>query len=165
MNIQFEEIQEADIPSLTRAMQRAFDHDAQVHLGEERGGPEGYDDGEFFRKWLFSYDESRGCKILLDGQVIGGFIVWIFKSQNNQLGTIFIDPDFQDQGVGTQSWKFIEAAYPDTLNWELGTPDWAVKNHYFYEQKCGFEKVGEDSVQDRDGVSFIYKKRMGEVRN
>ena len=160
MNLQFKEIREDDVPSLTHVMRQAFDHDAQIHLGEERGGPDGYDNGEFFHKWLFSYDESHGYKILLDGQAVGGFIVWIFESRHNQLGTLFVDPDIQDQGIGTQAWKFIEATYPDTLCWELGTPDWAVKNHYFYEQKCGFEKVGEDPVVDREGVSRIYQKRM-----
>lgn len=116
MNLQFKEIQEEDIPSLTDVMNRAFDHDAQIHLGEEQGGPEGYDDGDFFRKWLFSYDESHGYKILLDDQVVGGFIVWILESRENQLGTIFVDPDLQNQEIGTQAWRFIEASYPDTLS-------------------------------------------------
>ncbi|MGD1994471.1 MAG: hypothetical protein PVI59_14855, partial [Anaerolineae bacterium] len=54
----FESITEADVPELTAVMTRAFDDDAQKHLGQERGGPPGYDDGEFFRKWLFGYQES-----------------------------------------------------------------------------------------------------------
>jgi N-acetylglutamate synthase-like GNAT family acetyltransferase len=81
------------------------------------------------------------------------------------LGTIFVDPDIQDRGIGTQAWKFIEATYPDMQSWKLGTPDWTAKNHYFYEQKCGFEKGREDPVADREGVSFIYWKRMDDVRN
>ncbi len=127
MNLQFKEIQEEDIPSLTDVMKRSFDHDAQIHLGEEQGGPEGYDDGEFFRKWLFSYDESHGYKILLDDQVVGGFIVWILESRENQLGTIFVDPDLQNQEIGTQAWRFIEASYPDTLSWELAPPTGRLK--------------------------------------
>lgn len=165
MNLQFKEIQEEDIPSLTDVMKRAFDHDAQIHLGEDKGGPEGYDNGDFFRKWLFSYDESHGYKFLLDGKIVGGFIVWILESRENQLGTIFVDPDLQNQEIGTQAWRFIEASYPDTLSWELGTPNWAVNNHYFYERKCGFEKVREDSVPDRDGVSLIYQKRMDDTQS
>ena len=160
MHLLFKEIQEEDIPSLTNVMKRAFDHDAQVHLGVDQGGPDGYDNGEFFHKWLFSYDESQGYKILLDGQIVGGFIVWILESRANRLGTIFVDPDHQNRGIGTQAWNFIEASYPDTLSWELDTPDWAVKNHHYYEQKCGFEKIREVPEEDRDGVSFIYQKRM-----
>ena len=85
MNLQFKEIARDDIPTLTDVMQRAFDYDAQVHLGIERGGPDGYDDGEFFRKWLFSYDESQGYKIVLNGRIVGGFIVWVLTRQVEDL--------------------------------------------------------------------------------
>ena len=141
-------------------MRQAFDHDAQIHLGIERGGPEGYDNGEFFRRWLFSYDESHGCKILLDGQIVGGFIVWIYEHGNNALGTIFVDPACQDQGIGSRAWAFIEASYPQTKTWSLGTPGWATKNHHFYEAKCGFTKVREEAADDHEGVSFIYQKTI-----
>ena len=45
MNIIIEPTLEENIPALTKAMTRAFDHDAQIHLGVEKSGPEGYDDG------------------------------------------------------------------------------------------------------------------------
>ncbi len=76
MHLQIKEIKKDDIPSLTRVMQRAFDYDAQIHLGVERGGPDGYDNGEFFRKWLFSYNESQGYKIVLDGQIVGALSLY-----------------------------------------------------------------------------------------
>ena len=47
-SLAFEEITEDDISELTGVMTRAFDDDAQKHLGQERGGPEGYDNGDFF---------------------------------------------------------------------------------------------------------------------
>lgn len=80
-------------------MQRTFDHDAQVHLGEDQGGPDGYDNGDFFRTWLFPYQESHGYKIVLDGEILGGFIVWIFESGENRLGTIFVDPKNKIEGL------------------------------------------------------------------
>jgi len=150
----FEEITEADIPELTTVMTRAFDDDSKKHLGVEHGGPDGYNNGEFFRKWLFGYKESIGYKIMAEGKVIGGLIVWIFNHGHNSLGTIFVDPAYQDQGVATRTWQFIEATYPDTKSWTLETPTWAVKNHYFYETKCGFHKaeVREERI--------AYKKEM-----
>ena len=45
MNLQFKEIREDDVPSLTPVMQQSFDHDAQILLVEERGGPDGYEIG------------------------------------------------------------------------------------------------------------------------
>jgi GNAT superfamily N-acetyltransferase len=151
----FEEATEADIPELTAVMTRAFDDDSRKHLGKARGGPPGYDNGDFFRKWLLGYQESIGYKIIAEGKVIGGFIVWILTHGDNILGTVFVDPTYQDRGVGTRAWQWIEASYPETKSWKLETPNWATKNHYFYESKCGFQRVGTE------GDSFIYKKRDG----
>lgn len=61
------------------------------------------------------------------------------------LGTIFVDPALQDIGVGTRTWQFVEARHPETKSWRLATPDWAIKNHHFYE-KCGFCEVESDSI-------------------
>jgi GNAT superfamily N-acetyltransferase len=160
MRLTFEPITENDIPDLTRVMTRAFDHDTFKNLGREKGGPPGYDNGEFFRKWLFSYDESQGYKMLLDGWLVGGFIVWILPSRKNILGTIFVDPDHQKKGIGTRAWQFIEKTYPDTTSWTLGTPSYAVGNQYFYERKCGFRKVREEETDEHPGKTFTYEKVM-----
>lgn len=158
LELVFEEATEADIPALTGAMTRAFDDDSQKHLGKERGGPPGYDNGDFFRQWMLGYQESVGYKVVAEGKVVGGIIVWIFENGNNMVGTIFVDPAYQDRGVGSRTWRFIEATYPDTETWNLETPCWATKNHFFYEQKCGFAKVG--TTED----SFVYKKEVPQRR-
>lgn len=156
LKLAFEDFSVEDIPELTEVMTRAFDDDTQKHLGEEKGGPPGYDDGEFFQKWLFSYKESVGYKVVADGKAIGAIIVWIYDHGKNTLGNIFVDPDYQDQGVGSQIWTFIEETYPDAKSWRLDTPNWATKNHHFYEIKCGFTKI--DETED----SFVYRKEMGQ---
>jgi GNAT superfamily N-acetyltransferase len=141
--LSFEEITEQDLPELTKVMTRAFDDDSQKHRGLERGGPEGYDNGS-------------------QGEIIGGIIVWILEEGHNILGTIFVDPAFQDQGVGTQTWQFIEAAYPETLSWRLGTPEWATKNFHFYEKKCGFQCVESDPLIPEPEGTIIYRKEMAQ---
>jgi GNAT superfamily N-acetyltransferase len=156
----FEEITEDDIPELTRVMTRAFDDDAQKHLGQERGGPEGYDNGDFFRQWLFGYQESVGYKVVSGEEVVGGIIVWILPEDHNVLGTIFVDPEFQDMGVGERTWRFIEETYPQTKSWRLATPKWATKNHHFY-QKCGFSEVESDPIIPTEDETTIYRKEMG----
>ena len=139
-------------------MTRAFDDDARKHLGVEKGGPEGYDDGQFFRKWLFSYDASVGYKITSDGRIVGAFILWLLQDGRNRLGTIFVDPNCQDQGVATRAWRFVEETYPDSQSWTLATPGWAIKNHHFYERKCGFTKIGEE--MSPEGVLIVYQKTV-----
>lgn len=158
--LSFEEITEADVPELTGVMTRAFDDDAQKHLGKERGGPEGYDNGDFFREWLFGYPQTVGYKVLSEDRIIGAIIVWILPDGHNVLGTIFVDPASQDRGVGTQTWRFIEATYPETTSWRLATPDWATKNHHFYEHKCGFRKVESDQIVPTTEGQTIYRKEM-----
>lgn len=159
VQLSFSEITVDDIPALTEVMTRAFDDDAQRHLGIPSGGPDGYDDGSFFRKWLFGYEESFGYKVLDGSKIIGGFIVWIFAHGNNVLGTIFVDPNYQNLGVGTECWQFIEENYPHTKSWQLGTPRWAVKNHYYYETKCGFHRIPTPPNSEE----FKYQKIMQPV--
>ncbi len=157
-NLIFELATENDIPELTKVMTRAFDDDTQRHLGKPKGGPPGYDNGEFFRKWLLSYEESHGYKILDDGKLIGGLIVWILKSRRNRIGVIFVDPPFQNQGVGSLALQFIFKTYSDSVSWTLDTPGFAKSNHKFYE-KNGFEKIAEEPDNEiPGGVSFTYMK-------
>ena len=113
-NFQFFIADEKDIPELTRVMTVAFDDDARTHLGEEKGGPPGYDDLEFFQRWMLTHNESIGYKIVFDNTVIVGFIVWVLPDGEDFLGTMFVDPAYQNRAVGTQSWQFIEATYPQT---------------------------------------------------
>ena len=150
MVVTYERMAEADIPELAAVMKRAFDDDSQKHLGRPEGGPEGYDNGDFFRKWVFGEAGGIGWKIMVDGKVAGAFIVWTWPQGDNVLGAIFVDPAWQDLGLGTQTWAFIEATYPDAASWRLDTPLWARKNHYFYE-KLGFvrAKVEGDMVHYR----------------
>ncbi len=159
LNLVFEVMAEEDIPDMTPVMSRAFDDDAQKHLGQEKGGPPGYDNGDFFRQWLLPYEESVGYKVSLEDELIAGVIVWILPEGHNILGTIFVDPAWQDRGVGQRIWSFIESAYPETRSWRLATPDWAFKNHYFY-QKCGFTQVDSDTlITEEEGV-LIYRKEI-----
>jgi GNAT superfamily N-acetyltransferase len=162
LELSFQEIEESDIQVLTPVMKRAFDDDAQKHLGQESGGPPGYDDGEFFRTWLLPYEESIGYKIMSREGVIGGIIVWILPEGHNILGTIFVDPDFQDIGVGEQTWRFIEEKYPKTISWRLGTPTWATKNHHYYV-KCGFERVESDPLIPAEEGITIYRKEIEHI--
>jgi GNAT superfamily N-acetyltransferase len=158
--LSFEEALEPDIPELTAVMARSFDNDSQKHLGKERGGPEGYDNGDFFRKWLFGYQETDGYKVLHEGRIIGGIVVWILPEGDNILGTVFVDPLFQDQGVGVRIWQYVESRYPSTRSWRLSTPSWATKNHYFYEKKCGFQRIEKNSIQDAPDGEYLFRKVM-----
>jgi GNAT superfamily N-acetyltransferase len=71
---------------------------------------------------MHAYEDSVTYKIVAEGDTGGGIIVWIYKHGRNVLGTIFVDPSYQDRGIGTLAWRLIEETYPDTRSWTLGTP-------------------------------------------
>ena len=150
---------EKDLGPLTEIMIRAFDHDTKIHLGEEKGGPDGYDDGSFLRKWGLN-SPTDSFKVLLNGTLIGGVIVWILKNRKNFLGTIFIDPQFQGLGIGTGIWGLIESMYPETNSWTTETPTFAKRNHYFYVHKLGFKVARIKNPGKQKEEAYIFEKKM-----
>ncbi|MFW9992599.1 MAG: GNAT family N-acetyltransferase [Candidatus Odinarchaeota archaeon] len=158
MDIRFEEAAEEDIPELTMIMKRSFDEDSRIHLGEPEGGPPGYDNGDFFRKWMLSYEESHGYKIIVEDKIIGFFLVWLYEHGDNALGNIFVDPDYQNRGIGSKTMQHIFNKYA-AKSWTLDTPIWATRNHHFYG-KHGFKKVGEGAIPGDPTKLVILKKDM-----
>jgi hypothetical protein len=156
----FEEISEEDISILTPIMKRAFDEDARIHLGKECGGPPGYDNGDFLRKYALHKD-STAFKISMNGRVIGAIILWIDNStKHNFLGNIFIDVDLQNKGICKRVWEFVEHEFPDTKVWRTETPIFSHRNHNFYVNKCGFHIIKIENPKDLINGNFIFEKVM-----
>jgi hypothetical protein len=157
--LQFEKFKEEDIEILAPIMKSAFDEDTQRHLKQPTGGPNGYDNGDFLRKYALN-PASQAYKISKDGKPIGAVIVWIKENNVNFLGNIFIGPEFQDKGLGLIIWKFIESKYPDTVKWCTDTPGFSRRNHNFYVNKCGFKVVKIKNPRDKYYGSYIMEKQM-----
>ena len=121
-------------------MTRAFDDDTKRHIGDEKGGPDGYDNGEFIKKWALN-SPSQSFKILINDRIIGSVILWINEDGKNFLDNIFIDPILHNKGIGLKVWKYIESQYPNTKKWMTETPGFSKRNHNFYVNKCGFKIV------------------------
>jgi GNAT superfamily N-acetyltransferase len=163
-------IQEAsieDIPELTEVMTRAFDDDAQRHLGIPKGGPPGYDDGSFLEHAI-SQDYSRSYKALVDNRIVASITVFLNENGKNYLANMFVDPKIHRQGIGSVLIRFIDRAHPETKEWILDTPKFALSNHRFYEGN-GFEKVKEvvanehqkpDDEAYEEKILYIYRKTL-----
>lgn len=147
------------IPQMTPIMKRAFDEDTRLHLNEATGGPDGYDDGSFLRKW-FLHPNASAYAIYEEDTMIGGVNLWIRTDRHHFLGCIFLDPDHENKGCGTQVWKLIEKRYPDTLVWRTETPIFSRRNHAFYINKCGFKCVRIDHPRDERHGSYLLEKDM-----
>lgn len=157
----FQPLQEEDIDELTAIMTRAFDEDSRIHLGEEKGGPEGYDNGDFLRKWGLDKN-SMAYQISGEGKMIAGLILWINpKTEVNHLGCIFLDTGLQNKGIGRTIWEFVEKEYPSTRKWSTETPGFSRRNHNFYVNKLGFHVIRIENPMDARESSFILEKVMG----
>ncbi|MDD3831123.1 MAG: GNAT family N-acetyltransferase [Clostridia bacterium] len=151
---------EKDIDVLTPIMKSAFDEDSHIHLNGQDGGPDGYDNGDFLRKW-FMHPRAVPYTIYLDGQVIGAVNLWInTATQDNRLGCLFISPEYENKGIGRQVWTDIERMYPDTHCWYTETPVFSQRNHNFYINKCGFHCIRIDNPKDYMNGQFILRKTM-----
>ncbi|MFA5236095.1 MAG: GNAT family N-acetyltransferase [Bacilli bacterium] len=147
------------IPQLTPIMKRAFDEDTRLHLKEPSGGPEGYEDGSFLKKW-FLHPGASAYSVYDGATLIGGVNLWIREDRHNILGCIFLDPDHENRGYGTKVWALIEKRYPDTLVWKTETPIFSRRNHAFYINKCGFKCVRIINPRDERNGFFMLEKDM-----
>ena len=149
--IHFEKAKTRDAQVLALVSWRAFDHD--IHYGAPGpGGPPGYKSDQWQSKMMRLGDYYR---ILADGQIVGGIIVFRKAPREYELGRIFIEPDFQNQGIGTQAFEFLGQEFPLAKRWTLGTPAWNLRTRHFYK-KVGFVEIGQDS---HGGILFEKKIR------
>ena len=157
--LRYVEATKTDIPAMTAVMTRSFDDDSQRFRGEPEGGPEGYNTGDFFRQFMRL---GKCYKIMLGGALIGVFIVFRDHPEkgSNMLGTIFLDPEYQNLGVGSRVMEYIHETFT-AKRWVLNTPEWHTRNHHFYE-KLGYQKIGEQEEPHAGFTLRIYQKKMDE---
>lgn len=85
--------------------------------------------------------------IFLDDKIIGGADIRKKGEGHYRLNRIYIDPDFQNGGLGYKSIKLVEDYFPDATIWDLDTPHLSFRNHHLYE-KLGYKKVGEHKISE-----------------
>jgi len=148
--ISFEKARPCDARVLADISRRAFNTD--VFCGAPGpGGPPGYDSPEWqARVMRFGYY----YKIVKDGRVVGGFIVFRKGRARYEVGRIHVDPDYHNQGIGAQAMRYIEELFSDARKLTLGTPAWNVRTRHFYE-KLGYVVAGRDGPN-----GLLYEKRI-----
>ena len=137
--IRFKKAKPKDAKELAWASWRAFDNDVNYGaLG--KGGPPGYKSERWQSRMIRI---GKYYKILDDLRIIGGFVVFEKGNEHYELGRIFIDPDYQNQGIGALAIEFMEKQFLQAKTWTLGTPQWNRRTQHFYE-KMGYVKIGRD---------------------
>ena len=136
-----------DADRLASVSKRAFDND--IHYGAPGpGGPPGYDSSAWQQRMMRVGDYYV---VERSGKVIGGIIVLRKEPRCYELGRIFLGPEFQNQGIGSEAFQFLWKAYPLAKKWSLGTPSWNRRTRHFYK-KVGFAEAGVDG---HGGVLFV----------
>lgn len=104
--------------------------------------------------------------ILGEDRAVGG----LFIVSRTDLGAgewrcegIYVDPDYQDRGIGQEILRAMYRLHPNAVRWSLGTPEWAVRNHHFYE-KMGFSLVEITDVEPDTGWrSYEYENVLSQA--
>jgi len=159
--LEFHPFVEEDVRVLTPVMKHAFDAGAKKDTGKSHGGPPGYDNGGFLKRFALD-PKSTAFKVVKAGKPVGGLILWLSKSGSNRLGCIFVDAPLHDKGIGTTMWKFVEKEYQDTKVWRTNTPGFTPSTHVFYVNKCGFRVVKIAHSHEPEKISYLMEKVMTE---
>ena len=139
----------ADCPALAETSVRAFD--ADVHHGAPGpGGPPGYDSVSWHERAL---TWARVFTLSEDDRPVGGVVVVSHSPTDATLGRVWLVPEAQGRGLGTQVLAEVEAMFPAVTRWTLDTPAWNARNHRFYVSR-GYRLVG------RDGDGLLFEKRV-----
>lgn len=142
--IRFEKATPDDAVILAQVSERAFHSD--VHCGAKgMGGPFGYNHDMWQTRMMMA---GKYYKILYDDRIVGGIIVRLLGYRYYEVVRVFVDPLYQNQGIGTQAFEFLWAEFPEVKRWTLGTPAWNRRTRHFYK-KVGFVEIGEDG---HDGI-------------
>ena len=78
--------------------------------------------------------------ILGEDRVVGGLLVIERPDVGDgewRCEGIYVDPDYQNRGIGKEIVRRMFRLHPDAARWSLDTPDYATGNHHFYE-RMGF---------------------------
>jgi GNAT superfamily N-acetyltransferase len=146
-----------DAGTLIETQVRAFqDDNKNKPAGCSLEIPPGCDSLEWNMHWI---EQTHYYKIMCNGKIVGGLILFDLEDGCFEVGRIWVDPDQQNRGIGQAAMQAAFAAHPQATRWTLGTPSWALRNRYFYE-KLGFNLVRESEVDPKLGWSSIKYERL-----
>jgi ribosomal protein S18 acetylase RimI-like enzyme len=150
--VELRKAEKRDMYALTETQIRTFvDDNKHKPAGCSLEGPPGYNSVKWNAHWI---EKTPYYKILSNGQIVGGLILFDMGDDHFELGRIWVAPEFQNQGIGQAAMKTMFELFPDVKKWTLGTPSWSIRNQHFYE-KMGFVRLRETEVDPKLGWSGI----------
>lgn len=139
-----------DAAELLKVKIRSFEEDVDLY----GSGPPGYDSMD---KQINAIENGFYYKIADEERIIGGMCIYDRGGGYYWLGSVYIDKDQQNKGIGSKAMSFLEEEFPQAIKWGLETPYLSYRNHHFYE-KMGFTKVGETEPESNGFYLYLYEK-------
>lgn len=151
---------ESDLPQLRDLAVLAFTDDEHYKpVGAFPGGPPGHDSIQKHREWLNSMDYY---KCIQDGELVGSCILNIHEDCGTIHG-IHVKKGYMGGGIGSWILSESQRMNPQVCIWILETPDYAERNHRFYE-KNGFTLSEVTPKNPALGFGFYkYRKSVQHV--
>ncbi len=75
-----------------------------------------------------------------------------------EIGCLCIIPEFQGKGIGTQAVQFVKTLHDDWEKLTLVTPIDKKENVKFYAEKCGFQIVSTETVDNVELARFVIER-------
>ncbi len=139
-----------DAAEILKVKISAFSEEVELY----GSGPPGYDSLE---EQIEAIENGYVFKFVKDGKIIGGMGIYDKGNLYYRIGSIFVDLDCHNQGIGTLAMNFLEKEFSYVHKWSLETPYKSYRNHHFYE-KFGFRKIGETQPDQNGFYLFKYEK-------
>lgn len=106
--------------ALTEIQIRTFVDDNKLKPpGCSMEGPPGYDSVDWN---IHRIQNTPYYKILFDGQIFGGLMLFDMGDDHFEVGRIWVDPGYQDREIGQGAMQAMFNLHPDVMKWTLGTP-------------------------------------------
>ncbi|SFC59065.1 Acetyltransferase (GNAT) family protein [Bacillus sp. 491mf] len=127
--------------TLTEISKKTFNEEAKKWLPDKGRitdyniQPPGYASIEMTK---YMIKELNCFKIIYNETIVGGIIVTISGQSFGRIDRIFVDPSYQEKGIGSKVITLIEKEFSNVRTWDLETSSRQIKNHYFYE-KVGYK--------------------------
>ena len=124
-----------DIAHLRDLSVNAFAEDRTHRPQSINGGdPPGIETIEKHEEWLYS---KTYLKCTMNGNIVGSCILQI-EGEKGLLFGLHVNKQHMNKGIGSWIISEMQQMFPQVSTWSLETPDYASRNHHFY-QKNGFK--------------------------
>jgi ribosomal protein S18 acetylase RimI-like enzyme len=105
---------------------------------------------------LPDYKTNIILKAVSKGKIVGSVRGELKEDDSVYIGKLMVNPDIQNQGLGTRLMNAIEAEFPGAKKFWLFTGQKSQRNLYLYH-KLGYKDTGTEKVNDKLTIVMLEK--------